>query len=110
MQEENLENEKKRSEGGLLGASMYTTVFGGAMGTIIGTAAGASAAGVFSGNVDAARRKVDRCKEQVQSSQSEMSTPPGSSYLTLKHKLPAYCNSVGIWISRNSNTLMKPIK
>ena len=55
--------------GAVLGAAVS-----GPIGTIIGAAAGASAAGVFSSNVDAARNKVRRCREQVQRAQSDVNS------------------------------------
>ena len=74
---------------------MYTTVFGGAMATI-GAVAGASVAEVFSGNIDAARRKVDRCKEQVQSSQSDVNSTRKKLSDTETQIASIICNSVGI--------------
>ena len=64
---------RQEKEGELLGAVGIKFSVTPRIGPNVGAAAGASAAGLFSGDVDAARRKVDRCKGQVQRAESDIS-------------------------------------
>ena len=63
---------RRKKKGGLVIA--IGTKCGGPIGTIIGAAAGASAAGMFSGDIHAARTKVYRCKERVLRAESDVSS------------------------------------
>ena len=69
LRDANIKARRQKGEGELLGIKVLITT-----GTNVEATAGASASGFFSGDVEAARRKVGRRQEQVQRAELDVST------------------------------------